>query len=155
MRAIDCCDLVLAILDGPDVDSTAAEIDYAFARGKLVLGYRDFQLAADNVRFDRQSARSMLFSRKRRPVLASLDALRAPRGILTVTTPRLRPARSAMRMGVAIFLSNPDSGVLELDRRAPVQELVGLLGHRYAGGQGDLPARARPAPPLRRAGRAD
>jgi len=41
---------VLAILDGDDVDSgTAAEIGYAFARGKLIVGYRgDFRLSADN-----------------------------------------------------------------------------------------------------------
>jgi len=48
--AIDRADGVLAVLDGPDVDSgTAAEIGYAFARGKLVVGYRgDFRLSADN-----------------------------------------------------------------------------------------------------------
>lgn len=50
-RAIDACDLVLAVLDGGDVDSgTAAEIGYAFARGKKIVGYRgDFRLAADNL----------------------------------------------------------------------------------------------------------
>ncbi len=50
-RAIGACDAVLAILDGPDVDSgTAAEIGYAFARGKPIVGYRgDFRLAADNI----------------------------------------------------------------------------------------------------------
>jgi nucleoside 2-deoxyribosyltransferase len=38
------------VLDGTDVDSgTAAEIGYAFAKGKPILGYRgDFRLAADN-----------------------------------------------------------------------------------------------------------
>lgn len=48
--AIDRCDLVFAVLDGVDVDSgTAAEIGYAFAKGKPVLGYRgDFRLSADN-----------------------------------------------------------------------------------------------------------
>src|SRR5262245_7350691 len=48
--AIDAADGVVAILDGPDVDSgTAAEIGYAFARGKLIVGYRgDFRLSADN-----------------------------------------------------------------------------------------------------------
>jgi nucleoside 2-deoxyribosyltransferase len=48
--AIDRADLVLAVLDGTDVDSgTAAEIGYAFARGKLIVGYRgDFRLSADN-----------------------------------------------------------------------------------------------------------
>lgn len=50
-EAIDRCDAVLAILDGPDVDSgTAAEIGYAFARKKPILGYRgDFRLSADNL----------------------------------------------------------------------------------------------------------
>lgn len=48
--AIDRCDMVFAILDGVDVDSgTAAEIGYAFAKGKPILGYRgDFRLSADN-----------------------------------------------------------------------------------------------------------
>lgn len=47
---IDRCDGVFAILDGVDVDSgTAAEIGYAFARGKYVMGLRtDFRLAGDN-----------------------------------------------------------------------------------------------------------
>jgi nucleoside 2-deoxyribosyltransferase len=47
---IDSADLVLAVLDGVDVDSgTAAEIGYAFAKGKPILGYRgDFRLSADN-----------------------------------------------------------------------------------------------------------
>lgn len=50
-RAIQDCDLVVAVLDGADVDSgTAAEIGYAYARGKRIVGYRgDFRLAADNV----------------------------------------------------------------------------------------------------------
>lgn len=48
--AIDRAQGMVAVLDGPDVDSgTAAEIGYAFARGKLVVGYRgDFRLSADN-----------------------------------------------------------------------------------------------------------
>ncbi|HEY7602244.1 MAG TPA: nucleoside 2-deoxyribosyltransferase [Methylomirabilota bacterium] len=48
--AIDAADGVVAVLDGTDVDSgTAAEIGYAFARGKLIVGYRgDFRLSADN-----------------------------------------------------------------------------------------------------------
>ena len=48
--AIDACDLVLAVLDGVDVDSgTAAEIGYAFAKAKPIIGYRgDFRLSADN-----------------------------------------------------------------------------------------------------------
>jgi nucleoside 2-deoxyribosyltransferase len=48
--AIEGAHGVVAVLDGVDVDSgTAAEIGYAFARGKLVVGYRgDFRLSADN-----------------------------------------------------------------------------------------------------------
>ena len=48
--AIDAADGLVAVLDGVDVDSgTAAEIGYAFARGKLIVGYRgDFRLSADN-----------------------------------------------------------------------------------------------------------
>jgi nucleoside 2-deoxyribosyltransferase len=48
--AIEACDAVFAVLDGVDVDSgTAAEIGYAFAKGKPIIGYRgDFRLSADN-----------------------------------------------------------------------------------------------------------
>jgi nucleoside 2-deoxyribosyltransferase len=48
--AIEHCDSVFAVLDGTDVDSgSAAEIGYAFAKGKPILGYRgDFRLSADN-----------------------------------------------------------------------------------------------------------
>ena len=47
---IDACDMVFAVLDGTDVDSgTAAEIAYAYAKGRPILGYRgDFRLSADN-----------------------------------------------------------------------------------------------------------
>lgn len=48
--AIDSSDMILAILDGQDVDSgTASEIGYAFANGKKILGYRgDIRLCGDN-----------------------------------------------------------------------------------------------------------
>jgi nucleoside 2-deoxyribosyltransferase len=48
--AIDRANGLVAVLDGVDVDSgTAAEVGYAFARGKLIVGYRgDFRLSADN-----------------------------------------------------------------------------------------------------------
>ena len=47
---IDACDVVFAVLDGTDVDSgTAAEIGYACAVAKPILGYRgDFRISADN-----------------------------------------------------------------------------------------------------------
>jgi nucleoside 2-deoxyribosyltransferase len=49
-EAIIRSDAVLAVLDGADVDSgTAAEIGFAFALKKKILGYRsDFRLAGDN-----------------------------------------------------------------------------------------------------------
>ncbi len=49
-ESIDRADGVFGILDGVDVDSgTAAELGYAFAKGKLVAGIRtDFRLAGDN-----------------------------------------------------------------------------------------------------------
>lgn len=49
--AIMACDIVVAVLDGVDVDSgVAAEIGFASALGKRVYGYRgDFRLAADNL----------------------------------------------------------------------------------------------------------
>jgi nucleoside 2-deoxyribosyltransferase len=48
--AIDRCDAVFVVLDGVDVDSgSAAEVGYAFAKQKSILGYRgDFRLSADN-----------------------------------------------------------------------------------------------------------
>ncbi len=49
-RALDAADVVVAVLDGTDVDSgTAAEIGYAFARGKRIVGYRgDVRRAGEN-----------------------------------------------------------------------------------------------------------
>jgi len=48
--AIKNCDLIVAVLDGIDVDSgTASEIGYGVALGKTVIGYRgDFRLSGDN-----------------------------------------------------------------------------------------------------------
>lgn len=48
--AIDIADALVAVLDGPDVDSgTAAEIGYAHARKLPILGYRsDFRQIGDN-----------------------------------------------------------------------------------------------------------
>jgi nucleoside 2-deoxyribosyltransferase len=50
LTALDDAMAVVAVLDGADVDSgTAAEIGYAFARNKIIVGYRgDFRLGADN-----------------------------------------------------------------------------------------------------------
>jgi nucleoside 2-deoxyribosyltransferase len=49
-RMIDACAAVMAILDGPDVDSgTAAEIGYAAAIGRPVVGLRtDIRMSGEN-----------------------------------------------------------------------------------------------------------
>jgi nucleoside 2-deoxyribosyltransferase len=50
MESIDCCDAVVAIVDGPDADSgTCIEIGYAKGRGKKVVGVRtDFRGSEDH-----------------------------------------------------------------------------------------------------------
>lgn len=77
-RAIDACDLVLAVLDGADVDSgTAAEIGYAFARGKRIVGYRgDFRLAADNAGSTVNLQVEYFINASGGEIVTSLDALR-------------------------------------------------------------------------------
>jgi nucleoside 2-deoxyribosyltransferase len=49
-HAIEDVDAVVAVLDGPDVDSgTASEVGFAFARGKTIFGYRgDIRLTGEN-----------------------------------------------------------------------------------------------------------
>ncbi len=49
-QAICESDIIVAVLDGTDVDSgTAAEIGYATALNKIIIGYRgDFRLSSDN-----------------------------------------------------------------------------------------------------------
>ena len=49
-EAIRICLMVVAVLDGADVDSgTASEIGFAYALGKQIYGYRsDFRMAGDN-----------------------------------------------------------------------------------------------------------
>ncbi len=49
-EAIDACDIVVAALDGPQVDDgTAAEIGYAAGKGKTVFGYRsDFRQSGES-----------------------------------------------------------------------------------------------------------
>ncbi len=50
LRALDRCDLMVAILDGPQVDDgTAWEIGYFFSQGKKILGIRtDFRRAGES-----------------------------------------------------------------------------------------------------------
>lgn len=51
VEGVDASDLVVAVLDGVDVDSgTAWEIGYAYAKGKPVIGLRtDFRELADGI----------------------------------------------------------------------------------------------------------
>ena len=85
--AIDSARGVVAVLDGADVDSgTAAEIGYAFARGKLIVGYRsDTRLSGDNEGsvinlqveyFIRQSGGTIV--RRHQDLAASLAPLGSP-----------------------------------------------------------------------------
>ena len=48
---INKSDIMIAVLDGTDVDSgVAAEIGFAYANGKKIIGYRgDFRVTGDNV----------------------------------------------------------------------------------------------------------
>ena len=66
-------------IDGPDVDSgTAAEIGFAYARGKMILAYRgDFRLAADNAGSTVNLQVEYFILASGGEILASLDALRA------------------------------------------------------------------------------
>ncbi|TSC82787.1 MAG: nucleoside 2-deoxyribosyltransferase [Parcubacteria group bacterium Gr01-1014_20] len=49
-EAIRESDVIMAVLDGVDVDSgTASEVGFGFALGKKIIGYRgDFRLSSDN-----------------------------------------------------------------------------------------------------------
>jgi nucleoside 2-deoxyribosyltransferase len=49
VAGVDAADAVIAVLDGPDVDSgTAFEVGYAYARGKIIIGVRtDFRKSQD------------------------------------------------------------------------------------------------------------
>ena len=51
VEGVDTSDIVVAILDGVDVDSgTAWEIGYAYAKGKTVIGLRtDFRALSDGI----------------------------------------------------------------------------------------------------------
>ena len=50
-KGIEASNIILAILDGTDIDSgTASEIGFGVALGKKVVGYRsDFRLSGDNI----------------------------------------------------------------------------------------------------------
>ena len=51
LKMLNQADIVIAVLDGSDVDSgVASEIGYAQANNKIIIGYRsDFRLSGDNL----------------------------------------------------------------------------------------------------------
>lgn len=95
--AIDRAEAVLAVLDGADVDSgTAAEIGYAFALGKPIVGYRgDWRICSDNegtiinlqVEYFIRESRGTIVTRAE-------DIARAFRAIATGKRDRRKPGRS-------------------------------------------------------------
>ncbi len=87
--AIDGCEAVIAVLDGVDVDSgTAAEVGYAFARGKMVFGYRgDFRLSADNEGAAVNLQVEFFIRASGGSIVASLDALVTALGAHGVSPP--------------------------------------------------------------------
>lgn len=76
-EAIDACELILANLDGVDVDSgTAAEIGYGFARGKRIIGYRgDFRYSCDNLGSTVNLQVEYFIRQSGGDIFASLDAV--------------------------------------------------------------------------------
>jgi len=99
--AIDTADGVVAVLDGPDVDSgTAAEIGYAFARGKMIVGYRgDSRVSADNeggavnlqVEFFIRQSGGAIVDRYEHLASGLASLADRPRGDLARATERCRP----------------------------------------------------------------
>jgi nucleoside 2-deoxyribosyltransferase len=90
-KAIDCCDAVLANLDGQDVDSgTAAEIGYAFAKGKPIIGYQgDLRLSSDNVGLTVNLQVEFFIRESGGEMLSYASAIPAALGrVLNKTTPR-------------------------------------------------------------------
>jgi nucleoside 2-deoxyribosyltransferase len=72
---IRSCDAVVAILDGPDVDSgTASEVGFAYATGKVVLGLRtDVRRAGENEAVKVNLQVQYWIEASRGAVLGSLD----------------------------------------------------------------------------------
>jgi nucleoside 2-deoxyribosyltransferase len=72
-KALDLCDVVVALLDGTQVDDgTAWEIGYAYARGKDVVGIRtDFRQAGDT----RYSVVNAMIEGSCQAIVRDVDAL--------------------------------------------------------------------------------
>ncbi len=78
-KLINQSDGLIAVLDGPDIDSgTASEIGYAYGRGKLILGYRgDFRLCSENEGSTINIQVEYFILQSGGSIVSSLDALKS------------------------------------------------------------------------------
>jgi nucleoside 2-deoxyribosyltransferase len=76
IRALDRCDAIVAVLNGPDVDSgTAFEVGYGVARGRPVLGLYEDSRASGPRDFNVMIANGCRICGDRRALLADLRRL--------------------------------------------------------------------------------
>ncbi len=98
-KAIRKSDILVAVLDGQDVDSgVAAEVGFAYALGKTILGYRgDFRLTGDNLGAHVNLQIDVWIERSGGRVLTSLSQLSEELG--EMRSPRLdkQKAESSIR----------------------------------------------------------
>ncbi len=76
--AIDNSDIIVAVIDGADVDSgTAWEIGYAYSKGKTILGLRtDFRTLGIEGRVNLMIERSLLFFENISELLNHLESIK-------------------------------------------------------------------------------
>jgi nucleoside 2-deoxyribosyltransferase len=138
-RAINHADAVVAVLDGPDVDSgTAAEIGFAYALHKPIVGYRgDFRLASDNEgsevnlqvqHFIEASGGSIVGSYSDIPA-ALRNVIAAQKPSTKVPTP-IASGLAATRIDVVTFFERVFGIVLALALAEAFKQSVAEGGHR-------------------------
>ncbi|RLG57024.1 MAG: nucleoside 2-deoxyribosyltransferase [Hadesarchaea archaeon] len=95
LRGIEKSDLLVAVLDGPDVDSgTAFEIGYASAIGKPVIGLKtDIRVFAREEEINNMLAQSLKIVKNFDELLSLLDALKKSRNRGENTGSKYRPLR--------------------------------------------------------------
>ncbi len=78
-KSIENCDIVIAVLEGSDVDSgTAAEVGYATGIGKKIIGYRsDFRLSSENIGTEINLQVQYFIEKSGGRIFDSLDELRS------------------------------------------------------------------------------
>jgi len=78
LESIECCDAMVALADGADVDSgTCVEIGYAKAKGKIIVGVRTDFRASEEHGLNLMVARSCSRLVSRSSVTTTLDRLAA------------------------------------------------------------------------------